>query len=184
LNAPKAGRNARAGFSTGRNARPQFLLRKSGQAAVGVAHHDDLVDVEQVMRHGKRAQHVVRYQAARVAQDVRIARAQVQRLFDQHARVHACHDGQPFGRHQRQVARIGAGADVRRGGGADEGLDLRLRLSWWRLRDLPPGLGDGPFQFAPQIIQQSCHGLVYLRMAGRRERSGPVRSSLPCRVLV
>ena len=60
-----------------------------------VRDHDDLVGAEQLLAHDQRADDVLGHEAARVADDVRVADPQPERLLDVEPGVHARQDREP-----------------------------------------------------------------------------------------
>ena len=75
--------------------RLQFLVRHSGEAALGVLHHDDGVDAEHMDRQRQTAQHVVGHPTTGVADDVRLTEVQAKGREHVDASVHARDDGEP-----------------------------------------------------------------------------------------
>jgi len=76
-----------------RQSLPQFVLLDPQQAAVSVVDDDELLRVEQVMRHDQGADRVIRGNAAGIADHMCITWAQTETMLEQDSRVHAGEDG-------------------------------------------------------------------------------------------
>ena len=73
--------------------RLQFVFAQVQQAAVGVVDDDELLRVEQVVRHDQGAKSIVRGDAPGVADHVGVTGMQPEAVLEKNARVHAGQDG-------------------------------------------------------------------------------------------
>ena len=78
LEGVEEGRSNRGGSSAILNSGPQILFAGIHQSAIGVIDDHDLFGAQQIVRYDQRAQGVLRNDAARIADDVRVPRFQTQ----------------------------------------------------------------------------------------------------------
>jgi len=86
--------------------RSQLVLLHVEQPAVGVVDDDELLRVEQVVRHNQRPQRVFRGNAAGVADHVRVSGVQTQAALEENARVHAGQHGHAAARLDGQISKV------------------------------------------------------------------------------
>ena len=118
----------------------ELVVGEGQHPAVGVVDQDDLLGAEQALGDGQRADLVVGDDAARVADDVRVAFVQAEDAVDVEPGVHAGDDGDVLGRGQRE--RAGEGLRVAGVVGEQivgDGHGFLLVGGWNRRRARRPG---------------------------------------------
>jgi len=86
--------------------RAELVFIYSQQAAIRVIDDDELLRVEQVMRHDERANCIVSGDAAGIADHVRIAGTQAEAVLEENAGVHASEHGGMAARADLEISEV------------------------------------------------------------------------------